>query len=342
MKRDLKLIVTKAVNRFNLFVVGDFENPKLYYTDKPYSGNDTFISEVTGNELMVENPMPGKRVYFIIKSDNSPDILSATRLIDLPEVDNFRDQGGYITEDGKTVKWGRFLRGAAFSELTGEGEAYLDAMGIKNIFDYRDVKEAALAPDYVPGGTVHNLVPAMRVNIGNDKADAKVAKTMEESMSEVTTNELYEEHIKGFHLLYEDLPFHNPAYEKLFAALDSEDTVPLYQHCSAGKDRTGVGCAMTLLALGVDKDTVMGDYLLSATYREETNKKFLEKIIAGGTEMNEHSTKLFHRLLSVEKGFLQASYDKIFGMYNDFETFLKEEYGVTPERLAHWRSIHLT
>jgi protein tyrosine/serine phosphatase len=35
------------------------------------------------------------------------------------------------------------------------------------------------------------------------------------------------------------------------------------QHCAVGKDRTGVGCALTLFALGCDTPTVMEEYLLT-------------------------------------------------------------------------------
>jgi protein tyrosine/serine phosphatase len=35
------------------------------------------------------------------------------------------------------------------------------------------------------------------------------------------------------------------------------------QHCAVGKDRTGVGCALTLFAVGCDSETVMEEYLLT-------------------------------------------------------------------------------
>lgn len=337
MRKDLRLIVVRVASRFNIFLTGDFVNPKLYYTNKPYSGEDTFISDVVGNELMVEDPTPGLRPYFIIKSDNLPDVLSATRLIDIPEVENFRDQGGYVAKDGRTVKWGKLLRGGPFFNLPDEGKAYLDNMEIKNIFDYRDVDEAGKAPDYVPKGTTHYLVPAMRVNMTNKKADANVHKTIEESADEVTSEEIYQEHIDGFKLLYTDLPFHNPSYEKLFEAMDRGES--LYQHCSAGKDRTGVGCALALFALGVDKETIIGDYLLSATYREEVNKKIIDKL--SEMKVNEYGVKLFKRLMSVEREFIQTSFDKICEKYDCREAFFSEEYGITEDRLANWRNLYL-
>ena len=41
------------------------------------------------------------------------------------------------------------------------------------------------------------------------------------------------------------------------------DDSPLVFHCTAGKDRTGFAAALLLLALGVPRDLVMADYLLT-------------------------------------------------------------------------------
>jgi protein-tyrosine phosphatase len=56
-----------------------------------------------------------------------------------------------------------------------------------------------------------------------------------------------------------------PQYRALFDDLKQNKT-PLLFHCTAGKDRTGVGAALVLLALGVPKDTVLNDYHLTEEY----------------------------------------------------------------------------
>ncbi len=339
MKRDARVVVTKAVNRYDVLVTVPLVNPKLFYTTRPYSNDDSFICDIVGDEVVVENPCVGMRPYFIVKSDSTPDILAAARAVDLDEVENFRDQGGYLTESGKVVKWGRFLRGGAFDKLSENGKAYLDTMNIKAILDYRATDEIERNPDYSPAGAKYNHAPAMRALPIGPGGDARVLRSLEEDVELITCESDVEESLNNFRMLYKDLPFHNPAYFKLFETLDSESTVPLYQHCSAGKDRTGVGCALTLLALGVDINTAMGDYLLSATYREEANKVFFENLKDKVT--NEFGAKFFHRIMSVEKSFLQSSFDKIFEMYPSINVFLKEEYQITPDRIEHWRNLHL-
>jgi len=51
-------------------------------------------------------------------------------------------------------------------------------------------------------------------------------------------------------------------YAELFEHLLAED-VPVVFHCTAGKDRTGFAAALVLMALGVSRDEVMKDYLLT-------------------------------------------------------------------------------
>lgn len=339
MQRDVRVIVTKIDEYYDIILTVSLVNPRLFVTDRPYAGEETFLCPVKGVETVVKDPLPGRRSYFVIKSDGAPDITVADRLVDVPLVPNFRDQGGYLTTSGQTVKWGRFFRGGAFAGLDEAAKQYIDSMDIRGIYDYRDVEEAGRHPDYVSKTAQHYLVPAMKKHSESVEKNRAEMNSMEDTMTAVKTREDADEVFEGFCSIYLSLPFENPAYKALLEALDNEDTVPLYQHCTMGKDRTGVGCAMILLALGVDRDTVMGDYCLSATYRAADNRRRFAEL-AERTD-NPFAHEVIHRCMTVEPGYLQASFDQIDQRYPDFETFLREEYQVTADRLAHWRSLHL-
>ena len=58
------------------------------------------------------------------------------------------------------------------------------------------------------------------------------------------------------------MPFGNPAYRALFGAIRAGQT-PILFHCTAGKDRTGVAAALILKALGVSREDIVEDYLLT-------------------------------------------------------------------------------
>lgn len=54
-----------------------------------------------------------------------------------------------------------------------------------------------------------------------------------------------------------------PEVEELFRVLLREDTYPLLVNCRAGKDRTGFVCIVIQLALGVETEAIIRDYLKS-------------------------------------------------------------------------------
>lgn len=335
MLRNCEIIVTKIQSHYQIILPNPCRDGKLYVTCRPYSGEDTFLCDVTGNEVVVPDPNPGVRPYFILKYPGRPDALAGDRLVACPPVENFRDQGGYIGAEGKSVKWGRFFRGGAFHPMDEAGGSYLDGLSLGNIFDYRDKAEAAKAPDYVSDGTAYHLLPAMRVTIG--EANQAAVYSVEEQMNLIKTEEEAAIVVDQFHGLYRDLPFHNPSYAAMLAALDREE--PLYQHCSAGKDRTGVGCVLLLSALGVDRATVTGDYCLSTPYREKANRHHLRAF--DEKFHNPIAREVLRRLFSVEESFIQAAFAEIDKKYSSMEEFFLEEYNVTEERLAYWRGLHL-
>ena len=77
-----------------------------------------------------------------------------------------------------------------------------------------------------------------------------------------------------FSALYREMPFRNPAYHALFALLEGR-RVPVLFHCSCGKDRTGIGAMLILLALGVSRADALADYMLTNVYRREIIERFL-------------------------------------------------------------------
>lgn len=56
---------------------------------------------------------------------------------------------------------------------------------------------------------------------------------------------------------------HAQTYRKLLMLLLEDDSVPLLFHCTAGKDRTGFGAALILRLLGVSRQVIARDYLLT-------------------------------------------------------------------------------
>jgi protein-tyrosine phosphatase len=160
---------------------------------------------------------------------------------------NFRDLGGYTGLDGRTTRWRRVFRS---DSLHGIGEADRQAwaaLGVRTVIDLRrtfEVAKVGRVPDSegldyrhtpirhldwsevdYPDGTVHPRWLADRyLNFAEEGADG-IAATL--------------------------------------CLLADPARTPAVVHCMAGKDRTGVVCALTLSLLGVADDVVGEDYALS-------------------------------------------------------------------------------
>lgn len=106
------------------------------------------------------------------------------------------------------------------------------------------------------------------------------------------------------------------AWSKIFDLLINNQSGGILFHCSAGKDRTGVVTAVILTALGIDKETIYNDYLL-------TNERplYYKKM---ALEMDPESREIFLDYFQAKKEYLDASFDEINKIYGNFDNFLLE------------------
>ncbi|MHA3684441.1 tyrosine-protein phosphatase [Leucobacter sp. HY1910] len=147
---------------------------------------------------------------------------------------NFRDLGGLRAGD-KHTDVGLLFRSDSLTRLTDTGRAQLTELGVTRVIDLRDDLERQSQPDALPQGVefvAHPIFPS---------AAAHVTRKLDiYSLTEL----IYEEHAdtlaSGITMLTEG--------------------GPTVFHCTAGKDRTGAIAALTLLALGVDRDDVLTNY----------------------------------------------------------------------------------
>lgn len=196
---------------------------------------------------------------------------------------NFRDLGGQLAADGRRVRSGKLLRSGALNRLTAEDLNHLDTFPLSRVLDYRDPGEVARTPDKLSPLTHYLNAPA---NPPVSEVNAKVTE-----LNAATLNALNGEQ---FMLqLYRQLPFNNPAYRQLAAWLTTPFEGALLQHCAVGKDRTGVGCALTLFAVGCDSETVMEEYLLTHGMLTQVEAWMLELLGNDLTAQGRQSLRIF-------------------------------------------------
>ena len=163
-------------------------------------------------------------------------------MIDLEGCLNFRDLGGYPTDDGRSVRWRQLYRSDALHHLTAADVARMrDELRIATVVDLRSTSElraegrGALAAE--PIGFHH--LPLF---------DGHVSRS--ESWKGMET-------LADRYFLLAEVA--KEPIARVVTVLAGSDGPAVY-HCAAGKDRTGVVSAVLLGLLGVPDEVIVADY----------------------------------------------------------------------------------
>ncbi|MEH0834438.1 tyrosine-protein phosphatase [Pectobacterium cacticida] len=228
---------------------------------------------------------------------------------------NFRDLGGNRAADGRIIRHGKLFRSGSLDLLSQADCEHLAGVPISHVVDYRDADEIAQKPDVLWEGAHYHAHPAnpLRHEV-TANLDSLGSDVLESFDSQAFMQELYRR-----------LPFNNAAYKKLVSLLLQQDEGGVVQHCAVGKDRTGIGSALVMFALGADEQTVMEDYLLTET----TLMPFRQRLLARLSEtLNEKALRQFSYVLSVQEAFIVTALQAIYERYATIDNWLELEYGL--------------
>ncbi|WP_342599796.1 tyrosine-protein phosphatase [Psychrobacillus sp. FSL H8-0483] len=232
--------------------------------------------------------------------------------IQFEAIHNFRDMGGYKSKDGRTVKEGVLFRSGELGNMKEVDLEKLQQLSLHTIFDYRDEVEAQTNVTPLIGGVNNIRIPAQKQN-----------ETQTAAMKEILKNEAFsniDEH--SFTLFYVELPINNASYKKL-VEIFVEGKGPLLHHCTAGKDRTGVGAAIILMILDIPIETIIEDYLKTNEFLQESTPKWLEKM-----KVIIQDDETVAILASCREIYIQSAYNSILSVYGSVDAYLLEEFGI--------------
>jgi len=103
-------------------------------------------SQIT-DQFAIFNPTgAGIREYFFLKTGNTTSGIIANRIIEMDNIKNFRDIGGYFTSDNKQMKWGMIYRSGNLSNATLYDQERIRRLGIKTVIDFRSERTSRKYP----------------------------------------------------------------------------------------------------------------------------------------------------------------------------------------------------
>ena len=246
-----------------------------------------------------------------------------TRLLQIPGTKNFRDMGGYKTADGKTVKWNMVYRSDSLAHLDSAGMTAFSDLGIRTITDLRSEPERIQEPNRIPAvypGTRYQVLP-----INDRPVDIRALG------KRIITGKVTDAEISDLldHRRFITNSSHRGYWGQWLAELANDDATPHLFHCTSGKDRTGFGGSIFLLALGVPKETVQQDFLLSNLVLEDYNAARIaeiDKIVPGKID-----EALFRKILGVSQKTIEASFAEMDSQYGSVDGFIRDGLEIDDE-----------
>jgi protein tyrosine/serine phosphatase len=234
-------------------------------------------------------------------------------------LDNFRDYGDYAA-GGRRLARGRLFRSAHQARVSDADLERLSGLGIGTIVDLRRPGERRDQPSKRPVGWAGQVLES---DLGPDGEAPHITflKTAD------LTVDAGRRFMTG---VYRDLPF-EPAHLDLFARYfralgDGEGAVLI--HCAAGKDRTGTLAALTHHLLGVHRDDLIADYLLTNTAvdLDRLAPKVARQLEAMTGRAASHDAVV--AFLGVEPVYLETAFDSITERHGSIDGYLEQALGV--------------
>ncbi|AOI98229.1 protein-tyrosine phosphatase [Burkholderia diffusa] len=220
---------------------------------------------------------------------------------------NFRDTGGpdgtgYASASGSAMKKGVIYRSSALA-LSAADLATVDTLGITHVYDLRTTAEIHAQPDVpLAGATWQNLNVLGAASIGPLPTDGATATAFMQSMYRAfVTSETAR---TSFHTLFAG-----------FAASGGN----LVFHCTAGKDRTGWATAILHTILGVPRQTILADYLLTNIYSASEIAAYVAQARKSG---GQDAADMMAALQGAQAAYMQAAFDQVVASYGSMASYI--------------------
>ena len=237
------------------------------------------------------------------------------RRLDFEGAVNFRDIGGYPAGAGRRTRWRTLYRADSLADLTPADLDRLDALGLRTLIDFRLPEERRAKPDRLPSSGAINAIELGFIPRGVlEMLNLVKSGAIDASEVERLVTAQYRRYCVD----------HTHEYRRVLEIATAPEGYPLLLHCTSGKDRTGYGVAVLMLAVGVPRDVVLEDYTLTNRHRRAVPQLF-------GPNTSEDVVRT---LLSADPAYLEAALDEVDQAYGSFDAYLEKTLGVSERARA--------
>ena len=288
-----------------------------------------------------------KQYYIlIIMMFFSAQVANSQRAIAYEEIENARDMGTLVMQDGRIVRTGMLVRSGNLSKATDSDVAVLkEKYHLTDVFDFRFEAEANAAPDRIIDGISYNLLSTL------PQAFIKGFSSSRADTTKMDTRDMLAVLMK-----YAFDPKAQTMARRLYPAIVTDSTAQHYYgeflrgvlnakggvlwHCSQGKDRAGWASAFLLAALGASRETIVEDFDLS-------NQSYANKVEAltaqvRDKEGGDEAVAFIRAMVGVSRENFETTLDLIDQKYGSLSGYIENQLGFKKEEQQQLRLKYLT
>ena len=257
------------------------------------------------------------------------------RTIPFEKIENGRELGGLVMQDGRSIRPGKLVRSGELSLASDQDVAILKKrFNLTNVYDFRLDAEADAKPDRPMDGVtvthLSTLPQAFTAAFSSGRTDT--TKTLSSNMLETLAKYAFLPQAQAmadklYPAIVMDTLSQRRYGEFLKGVLDAEGGV--LWHCSQGKDRCGWGSAFVLAALGADRQTIVDDFALSNVSYAPAVEALSERITQMGGGEGELS--FIRSMVGVNVENFESTLDLIDAKYGSLEAYLEQALGFSAE-----------
>lgn len=260
-------------------------------------------------------------------------------LLAFEKLHNIRDLGGMRAADGRTIRPGRLIRGGHLADLVEADARQMEEM-VSVIVDFRTPEEVGRQPDrQFPGVEYHHLPAVESLTEGISRE--------EESDRDVISRLMFlpdksREYMAGQYRIFATSDRTAAQYAKFIDLLTVPRERAVFWHCTAGKDRAGLGAIFTEEILGVPREDIIEDYLYTNECLAEDVRMLSSWVKKNAGTNDPVVDRALGYLFGADESYIETFYNTIDNDFGGMDAFLRDRLGVTEEKKAALRSLYLT
>ncbi len=268
------------------------------------------------------------------------------RAIAFEGVENGRDMGGLVMQDGKVIRTGMLVRSGNLSKATDADAALLkERYHLTNVFDFRFEAEANAAPDRIIDGVSYTHLSTLPQQLVESFAAGRsdTAKVDTRDMGALLTK-------------MAQAPKAQTMARQLYPAIVTDAQSQRYYgeflrgvlhaaggsrwHCSQGKDRAGWASAFVLAALGASRDVIVEDF-------DRSNQSYAQQVEALSAKVrqqggDEEAVAFIQAMVGVSRENFEKTLDLIDEKYGSLPAYVQNQLGFTKKEQKQLRKKYLT